>query len=593
MKPITKVFINGEDLSDFTYLSVEQTMYDHHSFELVIGHEVIEELGSNTLDKSKDWLGKVAIILFKTNVFLGIVTSVNMEHNHGLFGDLVVRGFSSTILLESAPHLNSWTEKALRDIVDEVMSGLGAEVEPQFQSTIGYMVQYRESNFQFLRRLACDYNEWFFYNGQKLVFGKPAEIPTIPLFYGTDMDNVRISLKVQPVKYNAFSYHSMNNKPIVGSTEDNVSGLGELGAHAFNAAKETFILNPLLSSGPRIPDKGSLDDVLKNLQNSAASSLSMASGNSSKQELRPGVIVDFKANIFQALAWKTKPFGQYLVTKVHHQATGVDEYTNYFEAIPAGVTVLPEPQIPRPTAYPQIGQVITNADPEGKGRIKVQFQWQPKGVSTNWIRVMTPDAGVSDKVGTNRGFVAIPEEGDQVMVGFRYGDPNRPFVLGSMFHGMSAAGGDAKNKMKSITTRSGSTISFNDDENDGSITINDPSGNVVIMDGSGNMTISAPNRMVFNATDIVMNAGNTFSIYSQPGENGSGEGTFTLVAKKDISIGSETESVGIKAETEMNLISKDVTNLSASCTANLGSDTVNVVGETLTTIDGQKVKING
>ena len=50
-------------------------------------------------------------------------------------------------------------------------------------------------------------------------------------------------------------------------------------------------------------------------------------------------------------------------------------------------------------------------------------------MQTSWIRVLTPDAGVSDKVSTNRGFVFIPEKDDIVLVGFRYDDPNRPFVL--------------------------------------------------------------------------------------------------------------------------------------------------------------------
>ncbi|MCE8731195.1 phage baseplate assembly protein V, partial [Phocaeicola vulgatus] len=99
------------------------------------------------------------------------------------------------------------------------------------------------------------------------------------------------------------------------------------------------------------------------------------------------------------------------------------------------------------------------------------------------------DAGTSDKVATNRGFVFIPEKGDQVMVAFRYDDPNRPFVLGSLFHGKSGTGGGSSNKTKSLTTRSGCTITLDDEK--GSVMMKDKEGNSYTADGEGNITISA------------------------------------------------------------------------------------------------------
>lgn len=55
---------------------------------------------------------------------------------------------------------------------------------------------------------------------------------------------------------------------------------------------------------------------------------------------------------------------------------------------------------------------------------------------------MTPDAGGSDKVSKNRGFMSIPEvENTKVMIGFQHQLPDRPFVMGSMFHGQVGGGG--------------------------------------------------------------------------------------------------------------------------------------------------------
>ncbi|WP_199897366.1 phage baseplate assembly protein V [Prevotella fusca] len=69
-----------------------------------------------------------------------------------------------------------------------------------------------------------------------------------------------------------------------------------------------------------------------------------------------------------------------------------------------------------PLTETQIATVLGNADPDGKDRVPVRMNWQADDMNTNWIRVMTPDAGKSGDVKSNRGFVFIPEVGDHVLV---------------------------------------------------------------------------------------------------------------------------------------------------------------------------------
>ena len=38
---------------------------------------------------------------------------------------------------------------------------------------------------------------------------------------------------------------------------------------------------------------------------------------------------------------------------------------------------------------PQMATVLSNADPEGKGRVRVRMNWQTDGMQTGWVRVMT------------------------------------------------------------------------------------------------------------------------------------------------------------------------------------------------------------
>ncbi|WP_249269776.1 phage baseplate assembly protein V, partial [Cellulophaga lytica] len=199
---------------------------------------------------------------------------------------------------------------------------------------------------------------------------------------------------------------------------------------------------------------------------------------------------------------------------------------------------------------------------------------------TSWIRVMTPDAGSSSNVPTNRGFVFIPEEGDQVLLGFRYNDPNRPFVLGSLFNGQTAAGGLEQNKSKSITTRSGNTITFNDDENQGKITISDPSGSSITLNGDETITISAPKTITLGATNIFLN-GTEIEL----------KGTNVKIGGKE-NIVADAPTVGITGTKSLSLLS------SKNATINGGAET-NVFGDAITTnstgdinITGPIVKIN-
>ena len=103
-------------------------------------------------------------------------------------------------------------------------------------------------------------------------------------------------------------------------------------------------------------------------------------------------------------------------------------------------------------------------------------------------------------------FVFIPEVGDQVLLGFRHGDPARPYVMGSLFNGTTGGGGLEGNHMKSLTTRSGHTIKLNDSLSSLGITIKDIKGNSIHIDSVGDDIIINAKR------NITINAGETFTV---------------------------------------------------------------------------------
>jgi len=96
-----------------------------------------------------------------------------------------------------------------------------------------------------------------------------------------------------------------------------------------------------------------------------------------------------------------------------------------------------------------------------------------------------------------------------VMVDFEQANPNDPYVCDTLYHGNTKPEHfDPDNNLKSIKTRSGHTVLFNDEAGGESITIKDRNGNEILIDTVGNnMTITALENMTLNARNVNVNAG--------------------------------------------------------------------------------------
>ena len=106
--------------------------------------------------------------------------------------------------------------------------------------------------------------------------------------------------------------------------------------------------------------------------------------------------------------------------------------------------------------------------------MQVQYYWQEQG-QTTWIRHLTPYAGA------DRGLFFRPEVGDEVLVAFEEGDPERPVILGSAWNMSDTIpnedfwGGETHNNdVKRIVTKSGHRVSFIDKQGEESIGIATP-----------------------------------------------------------------------------------------------------------------------
>jgi type VI secretion system secreted protein VgrG len=167
--------IAGIPMPSFVQLMLKQSINEHHYFEITLDIQAIEAYGVEIPETSKDWVGKKVIMDFGGTVFVGVATMVGLHRSGGTHGNIKVTGYSSTFLLESDHTCASWCNKSLSDIVKELTdkAGVQALVNPETKSKLEYECQYEETNFRFIQRLARQYQEWLYYDGQNLVFGKP------------------------------------------------------------------------------------------------------------------------------------------------------------------------------------------------------------------------------------------------------------------------------------------------------------------------------------------------------------------------------------------------------------------------------------
>lgn len=174
--------------------------------------------------------------------------------------------------------------------------------------------------------------------------------------------------------------------------------------------------------------------------------------------------------------------------------------------------------------YPAI--VVDVADPDAQGRVRVRLPWSPdtNGASYEaWARIATLMAG------SERGTWFIPEVGDEVLVSFEAGDPSRPYVVGALWNGVDAppeamdSGGE--NNLRTIHSRNGIVIQFDDtngseklkietprgqtivlDDGASSVTMRDANGNSATFDPGG-VTIDSAAKVTVNASTIEVSAG--------------------------------------------------------------------------------------
>jgi len=494
----------------------------------IIGKEItlsldtdnIENLSLNTNNEKTSEISFRGIIMSASGSRKGTQYIVNVEAR------------SKEALLDDNPNCKSFEDKTLNDIVDNVIetddgNSIEAVVDARFTDTIAYCVQYNETDYQFLQRLARRYGEWLYNDGEQMVFGNLVnqDQGALKLNYPSkDIPSYNVELKMKHVAFSHItSSYNAYDATCKEGLEQMQTPFNTLGDSVFEASQNSFTkptLQNLHSGG--FADQDGRETILnvstKTQAQGEKAGMLTYSGDTYCSKLKIGatlVIVDNFISDESTNAKSDVDQDEILITEITHTFSSDETYSNHFYGISAACDC---PPYANSDVYPVApscrAKVTDNEDPMNLGRVRVQFDWQTQSdenMMTPWLRIAQPYAG------GGKGFSFIPEIGEEVMIDFEGGNAERPYVKGTLYNGVGnpdaawLPSNNSSNQIKAIRTRNGHTIEIHDEGENGYIRIYDNEKENYILTFSTDQKLikleSTGNIELYAQNDIIMHAG--------------------------------------------------------------------------------------
>lgn len=482
---------------------------------------------------------KIADVKFK-----GVVISASGNRSRSEYC-INVEARSHDALLDDNPNCRSFENMTLSDIVSDVVNDYASEMEVEigarFADVVPYCVQYNETDYQFVMRLAKRYGEWLYNDGERFVFGVLPQGDAVRLAYPSqDVPSYSVDLKMRHVAFNhvASSYNSFDANQKEG-LEEMQRDYNDIAEHVFQASQKWFVkptLQNLHSGG--YADQDGRDTILnvstKTQARGEKAGMLTYSGITFCSKLKIGCTLVIEDNYISNSSTDEKSSvdeEEILIIGMTHFFSKDKIYSNHFVGIPAACDYPPYADSDVfPFATSCRARVKDTEDPNGLGRVRVQFDWQAMqddGMMTPWLRIAQPYAG------GGKGFSFIPEVGEEVMVDFEGGNAERPYVSGTMYNGVGdpdSAWLPGNNQVKAIRTRNGHTVEIWDQGEGGYIRIYDNGKENYILTFSTDEKLikleSTGNIELYAKNDIIMHAGHDI--------NASADNDIFIAAKHDM-----------------------------------------------------------
>ncbi|GGF26718.1 type VI secretion system Vgr family protein [Hymenobacter cavernae] len=560
-------------ITEVGYLRLHQDLHAHHSFELSVPFDYLEgSLGSFMQTAHQELVGKPISLLLQEEAtgastdfaFTGIVTDLVLGNDNDYTGSFLIKGYSPTCLMTDGIQKRTFLNKSLSAIVDQVMQPYPADLltktnAPASSKPLPYVVQYNESAFDFLNRLAAECHEWFYYDGTRLQIGRPKEDKTVKLNLDGYWSNFQLSATIRPPKVSLYSYEAPQHKHFRGQGEEQVAGIGtnQYAQFALQTSHEVFTQTSYVAPGLGARSQSELDEANRNMTRAQATSSLTFQGRSEDPNLRLGTIIDVSAEGLGSANTMLDSLGKYRIVSLEHVVDQAGNYHNTFTAILHSLELPPlNPHVLSPAAQPELAEVINLQDPERLGRIKVRYYWpteQPQQAETDWIRVSTPYSG------DGKGQLFTPEVGSQVLIGYALNRAETPLVLGNLFHPQnkqSAKYTNPQNSLKGLQTAGGNKFVMTDTAGQQKILISNSNNKGTALevgfngDGSISLKTNGP---------ISLTAGGDITLTAQKDITLTAGNNITITAKKNVVVTAQEAAVALDAKQALDLVAENLT----------------------------------
>lgn len=404
---------------------------------------------------------------------------------------LVIRAFDRLHRLCRGRYVRSFLNVTDGDLVRKIAQELGlrAEVGPATQ-VHGYVFQNNETNLEFLQARAAGLGYLLFMEGKTLHFEPPkSEGEVVELKWNETLleFHPRLTTVDQVTASTVRGWDPATRQEILGQVR-NGNGIPQVGERRKpgELSRSAFDLEaPYLTADRPIRSQAAAERLAQAVADRLSGRFIEAEGSC----IGNSKIV--AGSSIRVLNVGDRFSGTYLVTSARHTNGHDGGYTTRFEISgqePVTLLQLLAPDSPGgPGPGLVIGIVTDNDDPDGLGRVKVKYPWLSPDHASDWARVAIPGGGAG------RGIQYTPEINDEVLVGFELGDVHHPYVLGGLWNGRDTPPGEkgkvvsgGKVQQRVIRSRSGHTITLDDNDGGGGITIEDRKGNTVALDSGSN-----------------------------------------------------------------------------------------------------------
>ncbi|WP_446878047.1 VgrG-related protein [Phormidesmis sp. 146-33] len=413
-------------------------------------------------------------------------------------------------------HNRSFQNVTDSDVVKKIAEEAGIQIKTPLDNSgepHDYLFQENQTNMAFLRDRASRIGFELFNQDGKLHFRKPKPGNELALKWLKNLSSFRVRVssaeQVKEVEVRAWDYGEKRAIVSTKRTDEVITqtdnGKGSDTSTKFNGKptkpKRIIVDRPVFN--PKEAD-AIAQAVCNELSGQFVCADAKAEGN---PKIRPGRVVKLEG--------MGQHSGKYYVTETRHLYYE-RVYTTEFSVRGLRGGDLLTTLAPKPTLQPGqthlVGIVTDNNDPKGWGRVKVKFPTLTEDHTSNWARVVSIGAG------HQRGFDCLPEINDEVLVAFEHGDIHRPYVIGGVWTGkdntptpVKESVKDGKVRLRTIKTRTGHTIQFIEEDQEGiyietngghKIHLNDSDRSITIS-SIGTLKIEAPGNIDIKAGGII------------------------------------------------------------------------------------------